>query len=771
MNEPAELTTFLTKGKEFTKEQIKEFYRIINQFYELQVPTQQANVQRVQQFDAQDFLKSCEEICKNNKDALQKIDLTKGAVLLPKALLSPNDLHSRFSHQVGDNDQIWILKTEAFSQILACFEQIMKEESKTSLNYLIYGGIGIGKSFGLALCVSMLRQKGNQENNLFIYINNKNEVDYLYILKEIIYSLYFVKIEGNFGQAIFNSLESLVNLKNRTLQDLWIKLKEVKTLDEQKKCIETLISEISSFYSVYLVVDQAVIGDYLIDDIIKNLLKSRMKKLRMIFCSSRKILPDSNDYFSDLKPQIIDAKLTEEEVKEFLERNFLPHIKEYNCKQEKQKQLTNEDIENICGFVSKLANFIPYEITIFTKAASRIAKAQEESESMNLEDPTPKFNPFQEDSEYQREKEIKRALEEFKNLKMTAGSDDERLKPFINTLQYVYTLLRLEELNIIHNQFKKKVKNPSGWVRCLALKRLNCPIKIRKDLVIDENICGLQKFKDFQELYTLEFYNLLYQDFIFHQYNSDVQSEIDKFLEDPDYIQTLSTQRSEAARGIAMEYYILDKLVYNAMMPNDFAHIHWKFTPYTKGGKLEEITIKIENYTKNNVDRKNICTLFRDYLKSELEGKTYTKTPTSSDTKKKIHDFSGKLFVPSTRYMKYLDALFVDTKNLTVFLIQITSNLSTHSKSDVLFYELADPASQPNAATMEKEKNELRALAKYLRERTPIINVQWIWIGLIDGKVENHNIKALNFEHFHPESWFHLANEETSEFKKIRKLF
>lgn len=234
------------------------------------------------------------------------------------------------------------------------------------------------------------------------------------------------------------------------------------------------------------------------------------------------------------------------------------------------------------------------------------------------------------------------------------------------------------------------MKNLSSWVKCLTFKRLDCPITYEDTLEVDDSLCWLEKVDGYdRKVCKLQFYHPLYEELSFEEYFKEIQTEIRKLLSNPDYIDELLPNTDAVARGIAMEKYILDRLVFNSMMPHSITQAIWKFSPYDANGNLlPEITLKVEDFRNRDVVENNLYTLFVEHLQSELRLKNITDLPNSLETEK-IHNFSGKLFIPSTRYMKFIDAFFFDAKNLNIFLFQITTNINTHKQSDKDFYDFA----------------------------------------------------------------------------------
>ena len=87
------------------------------------------------------------------------------------------------------------------------------------------------------------------------------------------------------------------------MEDIWKEVENISIDVRQYDCISVVLSTISKYFQIYFIIDQAIEENCLLDEIIQCIMKSKTKKLCIMFCSSRTIQPEDPKYFIETGKQ------------------------------------------------------------------------------------------------------------------------------------------------------------------------------------------------------------------------------------------------------------------------------------------------------------------------------------------------------------------------------------------------------------------------------------------------------------------------------------
>ena len=311
-------------------------------------------------------------------------------VKISPLLLSPNTLHERFKFKKEvdldkprknlreilskkaikkstsqEAEEIEIFKTEKFHTINQYLADLVSGEFGYN-HCLIFGSVGIGKSFALALNVVELR---GFDGALTFYINNPGDFSRAYFFKELIAAL----SNTNLNDKQENELKSLMltsypktsqqqKLTTRSLMGILRAISESKIQEEDRFCVILTTLPIVTEMKVIVVVDQAF-SDYTTPAMqtirqpthyalfLRQLLGlDHQEDFFMVFCSSRKPPLYYELRFNPRTLKEVKGGFTDAEALAYLEINF---------NKDRIAELTNQEtLETI----KEQTKNIPYEL-------------------------------------------------------------------------------------------------------------------------------------------------------------------------------------------------------------------------------------------------------------------------------------------------------------------------------------------------------------------------------------------------------------------------
>ena len=117
--------------------------------------------------------------------------------------------------------------------------------------------------------------------------------------------------------------------------------------------------------------------------------------------------------------------------------------------------------------------------------------------------------------------------------------------------------------------------------------------------------------------------------------------------------------------------------------------MEWKFLPYKADGvalEFDYFSFKINAMEYWRVIDRKLVEDIVDYLgQFNIENHANITTKVESQS-----EFQGNLFMPDSLYSKCFDAVFVDPNQQTIFMIKITSDISSHKPLDKIFFEVLE---------------------------------------------------------------------------------
>lgn len=135
--------------------------------------------------------------------------------------------------------------------------------------------------------------------------------------------------------------------------------------------------------------------------------------------------------------------------------------------------------------------------------------------------------------------------------------------------------------------------------------------------------------------------------------------------------------------------------------------------------------------------------------------------------------YTGNLYISSLETFEAIDGIFFDPKKKKLFPIRITPSILTHDKSDSRFFDRLKNREQRKTRTgFNKFIDNVEEL------KSKGCTIQFIWLGLIDGKFVNTaaspNLIQNKKIEVDENSWIVLVNEDDRDytiFQGLRLLF
>jgi len=556
-------------------------------------------------------------------------------VKVRKGTLSPNDLHNRFIRNQDEAGDIVMMKTQAYRDINAFIVNEIQPNLQKGGNFVLYGPVGIGKSFGLAMNVLELRQKSFP---LVLYINNAAAANYSYMIKEFCYALQFVEKKNTNYLDFHKKMAQIGGSDN--LQQIWDEILDELNPTKQENYLWNLLQLLKIFQKGILIIfDQAFSNSNNrgLDSFLNGLLKATNDGISVLTCCSRTppdfAKPQQQDHLRK-----IETKFTIAQGFAFVKNILGDFIQKLQIDQGKLDRIL------------EITSLIPYELSVVCEIVKEMNK-----EALSL-----------------------------------------------NELDAKYMEKRSDEIMKIHDEFAKKDFDKDCWITYLTLSRLKCQISTQFRGPIDENLCCLEPKPDANDhqFWTLSFYHPLYEVWTYQYYFGKIIQRRDELLNNLHPSSKLKYEPSPSSRGCALEHYVIDQLS-SLCMTHCRLKNRWLFCPYRSNGaslKSEYFSFQISDIGKFKVRDNCLTESITEFIKPYVDDFQKRKNEEQSKfkslfnicgTKKEIkHKFSGKLFTPDSRYMDCFDLLFVDPNEMTIFLIQITSNIKTHKRSDKIFFEV-----------------------------------------------------------------------------------